>query len=108
MTSLPELAFPSNRTLADWWKHLAPLQPRALWVAHLLLHRVEAMVKLQKPTAIDAFAQHVLKALAIAEPASALEASLPARRPLFFQVLRKLRAEDLVSCSATGCWSVTP
>jgi len=110
MTSLPELAFPSNRTLADWWKHLAPLQPRALWVAHLLLHRVEAMVKVEKPAAVDAFAHYVLKALAITEPASteALEAGSPARRPLLCQVLRKLQADDLVSCSTTGSWSVTP
>jgi hypothetical protein len=110
MTSLPELAFPSNRTLADWWKHLAPLQPRALWAAHLLLHRVEAMVKVQKPAAVDPFAHHVLKVLAIVEPASreALEAGFPERSPLSFQVLRTLQAEDLISCSTTGSWSMTP
>src|SRR5262249_35580821 len=40
------LAYPGSRSLAGWWRQLAPLHPRAVWLAHLLLHRVEALVRL--------------------------------------------------------------
>lgn len=45
MTAVAPLTFPGTRALAGWWRLLAPRQPRAMWVAHLLLHRIEALVR---------------------------------------------------------------
>ncbi|HEV3444311.1 MAG TPA: hypothetical protein VG099_06685, partial [Gemmataceae bacterium] len=70
MTAAPALAFPPSKTLLSWWTQLAPFRPSALWVGHLLLHRVEALVSAQRPCPIDPIALFVLRAVALAGPAS--------------------------------------
>jgi hypothetical protein len=41
------LTLPGSRILRTWWATLAACQPRRLWYAHLLLHRVEVLVEVQ-------------------------------------------------------------
>jgi hypothetical protein len=67
MTGPSALAFPGSRTLAGWWRQLAPHQPLALWFAHLILHRVEAPVRVLRPYRPDALVLHLLKTLEFAE-----------------------------------------
>ena len=64
MTAVPPWTFPGSRTLAGWWRQLAPLQPRQLWVGHLLFHRVEALVGLNQMRRPDRFTRLVLDAIA--------------------------------------------
>jgi hypothetical protein len=71
MTGPSALAFPGSRALAGWWQQLAPHRPRALWVAHLVLHRVEAPVRVHRPYRPDAFALHLLRTLGFLERAAA-------------------------------------
>jgi hypothetical protein len=63
MTGPSPLAFPSSRTLAGWWRQLTPWQPRALWVGHLLFHRVEALVERTERCRPDPLDLLLLKAL---------------------------------------------
>src|SRR5262245_17862765 len=65
MTPAPGLAWPPGRALAGWARQRAPLRPRAFWVGHLLLHRLEALVGLDRSTRLDPFALAVLRALAL-------------------------------------------
>ena len=65
MTVPAPLAFPGGRTLAGWWRQLAPGQPRALWVGHLFLHRIEALVRLTRSVRPDPLHALVLKALSL-------------------------------------------
>ena len=110
MTAAFPLVFPGSRTLAGWWKHLAPLQPRALWVSHLLLHRVEALAVIQRPSSLDPFLLLVLQAVALTpgETPERLDSRLHLGPPLLRQVLRQLEGERLVHSDGSGIWSLTP
>ncbi|MCI0457064.1 MAG: hypothetical protein L0Z62_08800 [Gemmataceae bacterium] len=120
--SAPALAFPGSRALAAWWRHLAPLHPQAVWIGHLPLHRVEALVKLLRPRHADRFTRFVLEALhqepcrpggaagslAEGEQLTRLDERFHIGRPLLRQVLRGLHAEGLVRPAEGGCFTLTP
>src|SRR5262249_52639589 len=63
MNASAPLAFPGSRALAGWWRHLAPREPRALWVGHLLLHHLEVLVERTEQRRPDPVAGFVLKVL---------------------------------------------
>jgi hypothetical protein len=95
--------------LAGWWRQLAPLAPQSLSVAHLLLHRVEALVLNERATPLDPFAAFVLRAVALA-PALApaeLESHLPVGRQFIVRILGELAAGGLVELGPAGRWRVT-
>jgi hypothetical protein len=126
MTAAPSLAFPGSRTLAGWWRQLRPQQPLSMWVAHLFLHRVEALVSLARPCCVEPFTLLVLQALglesaslrrAAAPPAvretqagellGRLDAHFHLGRDLLRRVLHALAAEGLVQADADGLWGLT-
>ncbi len=110
MTAPAPLAFPGSRTLAGWWRQLAPLQPRGLWIAHLFLHRIEALVSVVRPCRADLFQQLILKALALAagESAGQLDRRLHLGSPFLGRVLAGLQREGLVASSPESPWRLTP
>jgi hypothetical protein len=63
MTGPSALAFPGSRTLAGWWRQLAPHQPKALWFSHLVLHRIEAPVQVRRSYRPDPLDSHLLRTL---------------------------------------------
>ncbi len=109
MTAVSALIFPPGRILAGWWKHLAGLQPQGLWVGHLLLHRVEALVALQKPLHLDPFLRLILRAVAVGpgQTAEQLDQLLHLGCSLVRQILRRLQSEKLLQVDASGGWSLT-
>jgi hypothetical protein len=110
MTAAPPFAFPGSRSLAGWWRQLAPYHPRSWWVAHLLLHRVEAPVRVTRTMVPDPFALWMLDALqchAGATPEK-LNLSLPLGVPVIRQVLRQLKKDNLVEADAANTWKPTP
>jgi len=106
MTAASALAFPSSKTLLSWWTQLAPLRPSALWVGHLLLHRVEALVATQRPCPIDPIALFVLRAVALARQASleTVAHDLALEGALVRQALTRLGSDKLVAEEAGGAW----
>jgi hypothetical protein len=122
MNATASLAFPGSRALAGWGRQLAPYRPEAIWVGHLCLHRVEALVELHTPCRPDRFTLLLLEALSLdpvptaAEPPPQRTENLLARldarfhlgRPLLRQVLRELVKEGLVEADARGGWALTP
>jgi hypothetical protein len=118
MTVASTLAFPSSRALAGWWRQLTPHKPEAVWVGHLSLHRVEALVELVHQRRPDSFTLLVLQALALERAASGDRAATPSPdellarlderfhlgRSLLRQVVRSVQAEGLVE---GGC-ALTP
>ena len=54
------LAFPGGRALAGWLRQVVPHGPESVWVGHLALHRVEALVDLTRPCRVDRFSRFVL------------------------------------------------
>lgn len=69
MIAASSLAFPAAKHLATWWRQLAAFQPQALWVGHLLLHRLELLAEVLHAEEIDPLARHVLAALSLEQSA---------------------------------------
>jgi hypothetical protein len=63
MNPVPPLPFPGSRTVAAWWRELAPHQPLRLWLCHLLVHRVEALAEVENERPLPAFRIEVLRSL---------------------------------------------
>lgn len=109
MTAAAPLAFPGSRSLAGWWRQLAPWHPRSLAVAHLLLHRVEALVRQTRPVRPDRLLLLVLEALDLEVPAAAarIQESLPLDRATLGRLLRQLEADGLARREPNGGWRLT-
>jgi hypothetical protein len=112
MIGAPSLAFPGSRKLAGWWRQLALYHPEKIWVGHLLLHHIEALVRSNQPRRLDRFSLFVLHALALAEPASdstlaQLDARLHLGRQVLRQALRALQSEGLSQSGPHGNWTLT-
>ena len=60
MNPAPPLPFPGSRTVAAWWRELAPHRPLRLWLSHLLIHRVEAQVEVLRPYPLGGLRLEVL------------------------------------------------
>jgi hypothetical protein len=116
MTGAAPLTFPGSKPLSDWWRLLAPWRPRDLWIGHLLLHRVEAPVRLARSVHPDRFALLVLRALALeeaspppaaADPADVLDRHLHLGRSWLHAVLGKLLADGLIGRNGDGLVRLT-
>jgi hypothetical protein len=109
MTAAPPFAFPGSRTLAGWWRQLASFHPRTLGVAHLPVHRVEALVRLQRRCPLDPVARLVLETLFLEPPPTLpqIQAVLPMERPVLRQVLHGLQVAGLAKCNGEGTWLPT-
>jgi len=109
MTAVSPLVFPGSRTLASWWNHLTPLQPRRFWVAHLLLHRIEALVALQLLSHLDPLGLFVLRAIALSGRASLqdLDERLHLGLPLLRRLVGRLEGEKLTRSTEATAWLLT-
>jgi len=107
MTVEGALPFPGSRTLASWGRQLASWQPGALWVGHILLHRVEALVRRTVAVQLEPFQALVLKALAVrpAQSLQELQAHLHLDRQLLEGLLQALHRAGLAH-SESG-WQTT-
>src|SRR5262245_5514637 len=110
MTGATSLAYPNSRVLAGWWRQLAPVSPRRLWVGHYLFHRLEALVQVHQVVPLDSFTLVLLKALTLGPTATLpeLDERLQLGRQVLFQVLRRLEAAELALQTAPATWTLTP
>jgi hypothetical protein len=102
------LAFPGSRAVAEWWRHIAPYRPQAVWVAQLLLYRVDALVQLSRPYRPDDLVLLALEAVSIDSPATLerVESHLSLGIQLTGRILRRLAADGLVRLTNNG-WTLT-
>jgi hypothetical protein len=107
MTPAASLPWPGGRTLAGWWPQLAARQPRALWVAHLFLHRIEACVARARARSADPFTRQVLQAVGPGLAVAQIEARLGLGTQLLRRVLHGLDRERLARPDAAGRWALT-
>jgi hypothetical protein len=109
MTGAPPFTYPGSRTVAGWWRQLHPFHPRGLWMAHLLFHRVEALVRCTRRTRPDGITLLALAAMAH-EPQPTLARladRLPLDRPALRLFLRQVQETGLTQLDADGCWRLT-
>jgi hypothetical protein len=102
------LAYPGSRALAEWWRHIASYRPQVVWVAHLLLYRVEALVRLARPYRPEDLALLALEAVAIDSPATLerVESRLHLGIQLTGRILCRLAADGVVEFTEAG-WALT-
>lgn len=105
----PAPSFPSSRELAGLWRSLNHADSADCWICHLLLHRVEAPVLVQAPSARLPLELAALRALAACEPATAvdLERRLALGPALVRRVLGKLAEDSLVQSEGPERWRVS-
>lgn len=101
------LEYPSGRHLAGWWKQLGPTRPGGLWVAHLLLHQVEALFRTSHRVTLEPLSRLILEAVSPGETAMGLVRRLGVRAALVAQLLWQLHREGLVEKRSDGSWSPT-
>jgi hypothetical protein len=110
MTSASSLAYPGSRTLATWWRQLAPLRPQGLWVGYLFLHHVEALARWREPRALEPLLLLVLEAIALEqqEPVPTgplcrrLEQRLSLTGPVVCRLVRSLAQGRLLMSQNAG------
>ena len=102
MTAAVPFPLPPGRVLSTWLRELAAFRPGRLRLAHLLLHRIEALVRVAKPRSLDALRAALLGQLAAAAPLDRLgvDAEVLARW------LGDLAAGGLIEPSGDG-WRLT-
>jgi hypothetical protein len=108
MTAALSLPVPGGRVLLGWWHDLAAVSPRRLWLAHLLVHRVEALVRVTHSRPLDRLQQGLLALLpsaATRSPNSGPHA--PGLDPqVRTRLLHELAAEGLARVTE-GSWHCT-
>lgn len=96
-------SWPGGRILAGWWPALARWQPRSLWLQHLLLHRVEALVNVSRGPVLERLNRLLLETLA----ANTLD-RLGLEPGLVAQLLVELESARLVQRTPGSPWQLTP
>ena len=89
---------PPDRVLSSWRRALIAYQPRRLWLGQLLLHRVEALVRIRRRCEVEPMQLALLRQLAEAAPLDQLRVD----RDVLARWLHELAAEGLIEADATG------
>ena len=101
MTASVPFPLPPGRVLTAWRRDLAAFRPRRLRLRHLLLHRVECLVRVVHKRPLDSFRAGLLRQLADAAPLDRLRVD----RELLGRWMRDLSAEGLIETA--GDWRLT-
>lgn len=101
--------WPGSRILAGWQPFFTRWQPHGLWLHHLLLHRLEALVAVVRPPALDRLTRLLLEALRVNPAATAdLAVRLALDRGFLDRLLADLHDVGLAHADATAkCWMPT-
>jgi hypothetical protein len=108
MTAAPGV-WPSSRHLLGWWRELADLGPRRLWVCRLGVHRVEALAAVGRREPLDPLGRALLRFLSLfplSKPGDAPWSRLLVDGPLLDRLLRGFAARGLVEAPPGG-WVLT-
>lgn len=105
-------SWPGSRVLLRWWRELAGRHPRQLRLSRLVLHRLEALVRVSRPRPLDSWQNALLHLASTRVPCGgALEkpfTDLQVDMQLLGQLLRELTATGLLHRNGSGLWQMTP
>jgi|GEM_PF-2024625 len=106
------LSWPGSRVLLGWWRELAHRRPQQLRFSHLLIHRVEALVRVRKFHPLDRWQRALLHLAGTRVPCSGeLLGSLTDLQmdpQLLGQFVRELTGSGLLYQNGAGLWQITP
>jgi hypothetical protein len=107
MSAVSSFTWPGSRVLASWQPLLSRLRPDALWIQHLLLHRVEALVAVSHHGALDRLNRLLLEALRFSGEAEKLAPMIGLEVELLLPLLGALGRAGL-TCKEGQTWVLTP
>jgi hypothetical protein len=105
-------SWPGSRVLLGWWRELSGRKPLQVRICRLLLHRVEALVRVNRSHPLDRW-QRALLILANthASRGGEVTSSLTDLRvdiQVLGQLIRELTATGLLHRNGDGRWQMTP
>ncbi|MFN4260567.1 MAG: hypothetical protein ACK4RK_14830 [Gemmataceae bacterium] len=107
------LTFPTSRVWSTWWHDLTPWRPRRLWLACWRVHRVEALVIVNRRQPLDPWHRQVLRALALSAATSSepvtlpvLDAHLHLGPPVLARALAELASLGLIQALTSESWQL--
>jgi hypothetical protein len=111
MSAALALAWPGSRVLLSWWRELQSRHPQQVWFSHLLIHRVEALVRVPRSRALDLWQQALLRLASTRVPCGAdLEstfADLHLDRQVLTRLVHELTDAGLLLANGSGLWNLS-
>ena len=113
MDRASSLIFPGGRTLAAWWRQLAPYQPRAIWISYIFVHRLEAAVSVDVRQPLETLDRLVLSAMDLEHqtlpdvPVANLVARLQLPIAMMQRILHGVESHGLARLTSPGTWGLT-
>jgi hypothetical protein len=105
-------AWPGSRVLLGWWRELSARQPRQMRVGRLILHRVEALVRVCRFHALDRWQRSLLRLASTRVPINGELINslkdLQIDQQILGQLVRELTAYGLLHRNGAGKWQMTP
>jgi hypothetical protein len=103
--------WPGSRVLLGWWRELAARRPQQLWFGRLLIHRIEALVRVSRARSFDPWQRALLQLVRTRAPCeTALEKSfgdLQIDRQVLSRFVGELSEAGLIQVNGTGAWRLT-
>ena len=65
--------WPGSRVLLGWWRDLLPRRPQQMWFGRFLLHRVEALIRVNRTHSLDPWQRAFLSLVSTRVPCGELE-----------------------------------
>jgi hypothetical protein len=111
MSAASAVLWPGSRVLLGWWRELLGRQPQQLWFGRLLLHRVEASVRVAQRRSLDPWQRALLRLLSTRVPCAGGPenhlADLHMDRQVLAQFIRELTDAGLLYRNGTGRWDLS-
>lgn len=105
--------WPGSRVLLGWWRELADRRPQQLRFSRLLLHRVEALVRVSRSYPLDPWQRALLHLAHARLPRGGGDLissfnDLQIDMPFLGQLVRELTDTGLLHRNGSGLWQMTP
>ncbi len=106
MDRAASLISPGSKILAGWYRQLAALKPRRIWVGYIYLHRIEAPVEVLREQPVDPLILLILQAINAA-PVNEFDRWLGLPPAVLANILQSMQRENLIARANDNCWAIT-
>lgn len=105
-------SWPGSRVLLGWWRELLRRKPQQLCISRLLLHRVEALVRVGRSRPLDPWQRALLSLASTRVPCRGELVNsltdLQIDTQVLGQLVRELTDSGLLHRNGDGMWQMTP
>lgn len=105
-------SWPGSRVLLGWWRELSRYKPQQVWLSRLLIHRVEALVRVGCSRPLDSWHRALLSLASSRVPCGGELINslndLKMDTQMLGQLVRELIENGFVQRNGSGLWQMTP